>query len=463
MPQAENRNCSSPWKIEGISTMKQNVLLICVDEMRADHMACAENKIVKTPNLDRLAAKGTYFPNACCNNPICMPARATMFTGLLPRDHGLRINGQSLSKEIPVMPQILADHGYRTHCAGKLHLTPWVLDQTRECRPDLYPESLHYWHDGIITEFPTPYYGFQTVDMVGGHTSFTFGPYTNWLKEQGVDPDLLSPKKALETFPAPHTYKMALPKEFHYNRYIADSTIAKIEEDDKEPFFIWCSFPDPHAPCAPPKPYCDMYRPEDIPLPPSREGEYTDLPPFYQDVIDGKLKPNGVDNSNVKPEFFQQITAMTYGMVTHLDTEIGRILDTLEKTGKINNTIIAFITDHGDMMGDHGLLWKSYFTGKSIRPMLENSHCGIRDSVVIENDDPTLGFHVRCLVTDNYRLAVYPGTEHGELFDISNDPDELHNLWYKQEHQGLKNELIFKLLNDYAKDTPFYPIPVGNA
>ncbi len=323
---------------------------------------------------------------------------------------------------------------------------------------------------------------------------------------------------------------MAIQEEFHYNRYIADSSIAKINENHESPFFIWCSFPDPHAPCAPPKPYCDMYRPEDIPLPISREGELDDLPPFYQKVIDGELRPNGVDNRNIKPEHWQQLIAMTYGMITHLDAEIGRVLDALELSGKRDNTIIAFIADHGDMMGDHGLLWKSFYTfkgcsniqfilsppdglkeninphlisqidlmpsildlcnipvpgsdwqeantsyergalvplktypGKSAKEMLLHPNASIRDSVVIENDDPTMGFRVRCLVTENYRMAIYPETEHGELFDLLTDPDDCHNLWYKKDYQAIKNELILKLLNDYSKETPLYPIPVSNS
>jgi len=104
--------------------MPPNILMFCVDEMRADHMACMGHTVVQTPNLDRLAGQGTLFQRAYCNNPICMPARASMFTGMLPRDHGLCVNGQVLRTDVPVLPRILADAGYRTHAAGKLHLTP---------------------------------------------------------------------------------------------------------------------------------------------------------------------------------------------------------------------------------------------------------------------------------------------------------------------------------------------------
>src|SRR5689334_9291166 len=93
---------------------RPNILIFCVDEMRADHMACAGNTIVRTPNLDQLASRGTLFTRAYCNNPICMPSRATMFTGLLPRDHGVRINGQALRRDLPTLPGVLAAAGYRT-------------------------------------------------------------------------------------------------------------------------------------------------------------------------------------------------------------------------------------------------------------------------------------------------------------------------------------------------------------
>jgi len=501
--------------------------------MRADHIGCAGNPVVRTPNLDRLAARGTLFSRAYCNNPICMPARAGMFTGLLPRDHGVRINGQALRKDLPTLPRVLADAGYRTHATGKLHLTPWV---PKVSPPDTstYPECMEYWNDGSIVEFPEPYYGFQTVDFVGGHTSYAYGEYVPWLKERGGDPADLTEKRALEQSSTQlDCYKMAVPEELHYNRYIADSTIRAIEDsaaDDAPPFFAWCSFPDPHHPFAPPAPYCDMYDPAEMPPPARREGELDDLPPVYRRIISGQVKPHNCDNSAISDEDYRQILALTYGMVTHIDTEVGRVLDALDRTGECDNTIVAFISDHGDMMGDHRLFYKGLYTfrgcvniplimsapgmqagratnalvsqidlmpsvldlcgipvpgseweeqeaafergfeaplnlrpGRSWKGLLDGSVDSIRDSVVIENDDPTSGYNARALVTDTHRLTVYPGTEGGELFDLQNDPDELHNLWYDPTHSELRSQLLRKLLDDYSRSTPFYPIPPWNA
>lgn len=509
-----------------------NLLIFCVDEMRADHLGCAGNPVVRTPHLDRLAAHGMLFRNAYCNNPICMPARATMFTGLLPRDHGLRVNGQHLRTDLPTLPGVLAAAGYRTHATGKLHLTPWVAPpDTADLRS--VPESRNAWSDGTRHAFPVPYYGFQSVDFVGGHVSWCWGMYLDWLRERGGDPALLRPERARTTpSGAPTCFKMALPEDLHYNRYIADSTIRLIEgaAATREPFFAWCSFPDPHMPLGPPAPYCDMYDPAAMPLPHRRAGEVDSLPPVYRDVLAGRAHPNGIDNTSITDTHWREMLAMTYGMVTHVDTEIGRVMAALERSGQADNTIIVFITDHGDMMGDHGLIWKAFYTfrgcvniplivaapglapgrtsdalvcqvdlmptmldlcgvplpghgwqdretpfprgenrplqawpGRSWRRLLDGSSAGIREEVVIENDDPTSGYQVRCLVTRSHRLAIFPGTTDGELFDLNADPWELHNLWYAPAAATLRAGLTAQLLDAYSRNTPYYPVPYWNA
>ena len=511
---------------------RPNVLIFCVDEMRADHVGCAGQAIVRTPNLDRMAARGTFFQRSYCNNPICMPARASMFTGLLPRDHGLRINGQSLRRDLPTLPGVLGRAGYRTHATGKLHLTPWV---PKVQPPDVmaYPECRQYWQDELVPKFPEPYYGFQSVDFVGGHVSYAYGDYIHWLRERGGDPTQLTPDRALETpSGAPSCFKMSLPQELHYNRYIRDSAIRVIRSSAEadEPFFIWCSFPDPHVPIAPPEPYCHMYAAQDIPLPVRREGESADLPPYYARVLSGEIRPNGSDNRGIRDAHWQEMIALTYGMITHVDHEIGRVLDALEGCGLIDDTLVVFLGDHGDMMGDHGLIWKGPYTfqgciaiptivaapgrargavtdalisqidllpsvldfcgipmpgsewkdvatpfergsvtalhpypGTSWLPLLDGSRRTVRDSVVIENDDPTTGFQVRCLVTERYRLTVYPGTGDGELFDLQYDPHELHNLWYRTDRAALKEKLVARLLDAYSQHTPYHPIPPWNS
>ena len=511
---------------------RPNVLIFCVDQMRADHLGCAGNEIVRTPHLDALAARGTRFSRAYCNNPICMPARASMFTGMLPRDHGVRVNGQCLRTDLPVLPGILAEGGYRTHAAGKLHLTAWV-PRVSPPDPAKYPESLTDWRDGRIREFPQPYYGFQTVDFVGGHASYAYGEYIQWLQDQGGDPADLTEARALDpSGAAGGCFKMAVPEDLHYNRYIADSTIRTIEDaaGGGGPFFAWCSFPDPHHPCAPPAPYCDLYSPDDMPPAAEREGELDRLPPIYRRIISGEEKPFNYDNSAMGDRGYRRMLAMTYGMVTHIDAEVGRVLAAVERAGLTESTVVVFLSDHGDMMGDHGLFWKGMYTfrgcvnlpwivaapgmpagrttealisqidlmpglldlcglplpgsewtrqeepfprgtqtplqlypGRSWRRLLDGTAERIRDSVVIENDDPTSGHRVRALVTETHRLTIYPGTPDGELFDLTADPAELNNLWYDPAHASLRSDLIRRLLDDYSASTPAYPIPGWNS
>ncbi|MBC2603232.1 sulfatase family protein [Puniceicoccus vermicola] len=510
-----------------------NILLICVDQMRAGHMGCAGHPLVQTPNLDRLASLGTVFNRSYCNNPICMPARTSMFTGLLPRDHGVRFNGQYPHANLPCLPQVLNAVGYRTHAAGKLHLTPYVpkLETPDASR---FPEDMEAWNRGDFTEFPTPYFGFESVDFVGGHTSFVFGEYIQWLRDQGGDPAMLQPNLAREpACVASQCYRMALPVEMHYNRYIADSTAAFIDAaagNPDHPFFAYCSIPDPHYPVAPPAPYDTMYDPADIPLPPRNSGESDNLPPIYQRVFNGDIHPNGTNNANLTDTKTREMIALTLGMVSHLDAELGRVFDALERNNLWNNTVVLFVSDHGDMMGDHGLLWKSFYTfegcvriptivaapgmpggrkseslisqidlmpslldfagvtmpgseweeattpfergsvqpiplygGRSWRPLLSDDQATIRDSVVIENDDPGTGLRPRCLVTTRYRITTYAGQPWGELFDRQTDPDELHNLWDEPAHQSLRAELLRQLLDQYTAQTPWRPIPPWNS
>ncbi|MBC2603250.1 sulfatase family protein [Puniceicoccus vermicola] len=508
----------------------RNVLLICVDQMRAEHLGCVGHPNVRTPNLDRLAARGIRFSNSYCNNPICMPARTTMFTGLMQRDHGVRINGQQAHPGLHYLPQIFKDAGYRTHAAGKLHLTPYVpkLDQPD---PQRFPEDLEAWNRGNFSEFTTPYFGFDTVDFVGGHTSFVFGEYIHWLKSKGGDPEMLKPNNARKpACAAANCYRMALPAELHYNRYITDSTIRHIDSCAAEnaSFFTFCSIPDPHFPVAPPAPYDTLYNPDDVKLPPPSETER--LPPIYQQVHEGKIHPSGTDNSGLTEAKRREMLALTFGMITHLDTEIGRVLDTLDRHGLWENTVVAFVSDHGDMMGDQGLLWKAFYTfdgciriptivaapetpgglvsdslicqmdllptlldfadlplpgsewrekptpfergsvqplnllgGRSWRSLLSDPEKTIRDSVVIENDEPSTGLRPRCLVTPEFRLTVYAGQSWGEMFDRVKDPFERRNLWDDPKFQSTKAALLQKLMDAYTQETPWLPIPPWNS
>jgi len=129
---------------------RKNFLVIVVDEMQAANLGCSGNEQVKTPNIDRIADGGVNFLRAYCNNPVCMPSRATMLTGLTPKQHGCMTNGNILPTNIPTVTKALVDHGYRTHSVGKIHLQPFGEEDLvlQSC------ESKQGWNSGKIKALP---------------------------------------------------------------------------------------------------------------------------------------------------------------------------------------------------------------------------------------------------------------------------------------------------------------------
>ncbi len=493
-----------------------NFLCFIVDQMRVDHMGCAGNPVIQTPHLDRLAETGVRFSRAYCNNPLCMPSRATLFTGMTPRGHHVRTNGIPLDRDCPTIVQSLADAGYRTNSVGKLHMNNFNLPKGADIDdvdPLDHPEARPMWLHRRLQKMPTPYYGFQSAEIILGHGSGVHGDYFHWLRERDPDgPEKLAPPAGT---PTPHnaetSWHNAIPQELHYNHWVADRTIDFLENQPAgDPFFTWCSFPDPHHPYCPPEPWASMYDPADMPMPSRREGELDDLPPFYREVyedgiwVSGRTKPAKMDDEQLR-----EILALTYGMISHVDHNIGRVMDALERRGLRENTVICFLSDHGDMMGDHWIINKGPFhmngllqmpflwscpghfsedietaglvsyldfaptimdlaglplpegnvppqaepadqppalPGISFAPQLRGEVDSLQDSVIVENDEDYLKLRLRTLITDRHKLTVYPGQEYGELFDLQQDPGELSNLWSDPGSQQLKLELKAKLL-----------------
>ena len=180
---------------------KMNVLFMITDQQRSDHLGCYGNPILKTPNLDKLASEGVRFTNAYCTNPMCMPNRATILTGLYPNTHGVRSNGINLPVDVPTITDALHKRGWHTINVGKTHYNFWtpaykMLPKSAESfdawlaeKADDYP---------VKENFPDPYYGFREMDLIVGHGNLCLGQYLDdWLEERA--PELA--KKIREYFP----------------------------------------------------------------------------------------------------------------------------------------------------------------------------------------------------------------------------------------------------------------------
>ncbi|MBN1460375.1 MAG: sulfatase-like hydrolase/transferase, partial [Armatimonadetes bacterium] len=331
--------------------MRPNFLCFITDQQRYDHWAGAGNRVLQTPNIDRLAAEGVAFDRAYVANPLCMPARATLFTGRTPRGHGVRTNGVPLDRSIPTMTEALRQAGYATYGVGKVHLTPFEAPNgfdPEELDPKHWPECHQLWEAGRAKALPRPYYGLEHVEFAGGHGNSAWGDYVTWLNEVHSDGARLLSREAGRATEsgAEQSWVSAVPEELHCSTWVADRTISFLERQarQEQPFFLWCSFPDPHHPYCPPEPWASMYERAKMPKPTRREGELADLPPHYARAFDEGIPLSGRRAATkMGDEQLREITALTYGMVSLVDKNVGRVLEALSRTGPRDNTVIVFM------------------------------------------------------------------------------------------------------------------------
>ena len=352
---------------------RPNILWICTDQQRGDSLGCYGNPIARTPNIDSLATQGARFTRHITPMQICSPSRATLFTGRYPRHHQLITNGRALPAATPTLTQMLSDAGYRTHSVGKQHLQPILA-------PGEYnmPDSRAFWRDPQNAHWRGPYYGFQTLDLLLGEadTAALSGHYANWLN--AVAPEaaaLLKPDAAPEPPPPDldEIWRSAIPDEYHYNTWIGECAARFIEQTrDEQPFFLFVSYPDPHHPFAPPIEYADRYKPEDMPLPRLDPGERERLPDYYDKLFPGEggfrerywaglpdqEAGSMITTANISDASLRRAIAHTYAMIEMIDDGVGHILRSLAQRGCVDNTLVLFTSDHGELLGTHGLLHK---------------------------------------------------------------------------------------------------------
>ncbi|MGH7125918.1 MAG: sulfatase-like hydrolase/transferase, partial [Stellaceae bacterium] len=215
-----------------------NLVLFMADQLRADALGCFGNPFARTPALDALAARGARLGAHMTPNQICSPSRATLFSGLYARNHGLVHNGIALREDVELMTHALARASYRTHGIGKFHFQPILAPA-----PYRMPESNAFWERADAQAWCGPYYGFQTVDFVIGESAAATvaGHYARWLKATAPDLAALYQREhALAPAPADldEVWKCAIPERFHYNRWIGDRAKDFLSTVGSENFFL---------------------------------------------------------------------------------------------------------------------------------------------------------------------------------------------------------------------------------
>lgn len=526
------------------STRRSNFILFITDQQRADHLGAYGNAVVATPHLDRLAARGWRADRCYVASPICMPNRASLLTGRLPSAHGARHNGIPLSLAARTFVERLRESGYQTALVGKSHLqnitgtraqypvgadAQYAGEATQDAPGRYDQESGPLWDQDPARELDLPFYGFDHVDLVINHGDTAGGHYRRWLRScapelaDRVGPAHAKPTPDYELAQSEQAWRTQIPEELTTTAYVASQACERLETFAREdrPFFLQCSFPDPHHPFTPAGRFWDMYDPQDMQLPESYSAPHTGPLPHLDWLHAQRDQGLAVKHT---PAMFaaserevREALALNYGSISHLDEAVGQVLARLEALGQADNTVVLFTSDHGDYFGDHQLLWKgplhyqgvtrvpliwfdpvvqptgsssaalcstldiaptvlaragcmpyNGIQGRSLLPLMEGQ-AWAREAVLIEEEGQRVMFgfsartRMRTLQTARWRLSIYEAADWGELYDLESDPHECHNLWADPAHAAQRGVLLHELSRQMIRCADHSPAPTALA
>lgn len=316
---------------------RPNILLIMTDQQRWDALGCMGNDVIHTPNLDALASEGTVFTSAYTSCPSSTPARAGLLTGLSPWHHGMLGYGRQAERYKYEMPRMLSESGYYTAGIGKMH---W------------YPQRNLRGFDALL------------LDESGRKDDpYFIDDYRQWfsLNAPGADPNLTGLDRNGHA-----AREYALDERLHPTYWTGMVAREFLENYDNggKPFFLKVSFARPHSPYDPPKRFVDMYRIEDIPSP--YVGDWCGE---YSEPVDPAAAKVSAAFGNFGDDYVRRTRLHYYAAVSFIDEQVGELIKVLKQKGMYDNTLILFVSDHGDMMGDHHHWRKTYpYEGSSHVP-----------------------------------------------------------------------------------------------
>ena len=455
--------------------MKPNIVLMMVDQMRGDCLGVNGNEFIETPNLDMMATEGYNFENAYTAVPSCIASRASILTGMSQKSHG-RVgyeDGVSWNYKNTIASEF-SKAGYHTQCIGKMHVYP----ERNLC-------GFHniMLHDGYL-HFARNKEGKASTQIE------QCDDYLKWFREKkGHNVDLIDIGLDCNSWVSrPWGYE----ENLHPTNWVVNESIDFLRrKDPSKPFFLKMSFVRPHSPLDPPKFYFDMYKDEDLPEP--LMGEWAN-----KEDEENRGKDINCVKGIINKKALKRAKAAYYGSITHIDHQIGRFLIALSEYGELNNTIFLFVSDHGDMMGDHnwfrkgipyegsarvpffiydpgnllkgkkGKVFDEVLELRDIMPtLLDFAHISIPDSVeglslknLIEERNSTWRDYIHgehsfgedsnhYIVTKRDKFLWFSQRGEEQYFDLENDPKELTNLIdseeYKERMDCLRKILIKEL------------------
>jgi arylsulfatase len=461
----------------------RNILFIMSDQQHFRTLGCHGVPEARTPKIDRLAAGGLDFHAHFVTNPVCSPSRASIMTGRYITEHGLWTNGCALPTEVPTLPQVMGQRGFQTAHFGKLHLVP------------------------ILTRVdPHPAYGFGVCEVAEGDQQLTHDAYFAWLRRN--DPELFV-RFLTELYEKGHDcgYKSLMPEEKHQTTWTTRRAIDWLRHgrSGDRPFLLSVGYFDPHHAFNPCEPYASMY--DDIPvtMPAFEPGAIESKPPHYRTLF------NGISGTTRNPNRMTAILKAYHAMCAHVDKAVGDLLAALCELGLDRDTAVIFTSDHGELAGNHGLLWKGPYmlddllrvplviaipgqpgTPRKVRsltssidlmatiqrlagveqpedasgqPFLDNALKVevSRQHVLAEWEAPRTGMtgSIRCVRTKSAKLVEYAQHPHeGELYDLSADPTELLNLYHEPRFDEMRRSLS-RLIAEQQRPRPQVPYEGG--
>lgn len=442
---------------------KPNVLLISTDHWPANLLGCADHPAVQTPTLDALAASGVRFPNAYASCPVCIPARRTLWTGLSPHSHGMFQNeARRLPEGIPTLAQTFRDNGYHAVGVGKI---------------EVFPTRARVGFDETILDFEGR--GFARGDI---------DDYEIFLADNGHPGERFAGGMCTNDYVARPWH---LDEQLHVTNWTTQQMCRSIiRRDPDKPGFWFLSYSKPHPPLDPLRDYLNMYRDIDIPMPVYGDWAENDPP--------ARVQTNQLSFPHRNMDFIREARRAFYALCTHIDHQLRVVIGTLSQHGLLNNTIICFTADHGDMLGDHGMWGKQvgYEPSANI-PMIVSGTSVQADNGVVGHhrvDDRLVSFEdvyvtllelagidvpkhaeglsmvgdkkreivlsvnglaanaTRTVRDDRYKLVYYPAGNRRQLFDLQDDPNELHDLAGSKSHAGdlsrLTDALVARLTDE---------------
>ena len=503
---------------------RPNILFITSDQQHPDGLGVVDARL-QTPHLDRLRREGMLLTRSYTCAPLCTPARASWLSGQYPGKHGAWGVGTVLKEDCLSVASLLGEAGYRTAMIGKSHLQPGEGQhgQSKEGLP-LRDDTPYFraWHG--------PWYGCDHAEINVGHTSQRHSAsmhYRAWLEDRGIDPSAYFGRQY------PPVTAWDLPIEFHPAAWASERAIAYLDEHAVHhadtPFYLNLNFPEPHPPLHLQEPWFSMYA--DTPMaPPVRQWrEWKNKPTIYRATLEGRQhnlgwhdqfrmanvnrSPGAMETGPDSAERYTSVEAEClrayWGMISLMDAQIGRVLDRLDALGLADNTLVAFTSDHGDLMGDHFLIGKgachyqgcvrvptllrwpgvieagaespalisgvdwapSFLAAAGLTPHPEMQGvnqaevwCGrkatARDGVWI-NIRIEQGLYVNTWISERYRLSVHhtpDQIDELELYDLQHDPHEFINLAPDPSYSGLLTGLLTRMLRESSlTSTPWQP------